>query len=286
MAVSQYLAHAGLRSGFAGLVLAAGLASAQQPTPQVAPPDPEASAPAPAAPPARADRVRLTDLQGTWIAREYVERLRASRAPHATARQAAAIAIRIEPEGRTWPIVITNFQRAVLQTVIDVQPDVKPKSYRLVLAKEDRVGVSSQDVTYIYFRGERDADGKFRILSIAEPTFGKKQFITYVRLNEPLDAFVDRVIVAGAYRDEHGQDYRFTDTGEAILPDRTFDYEVSLDPGNATCELLMSHRERDPEGKERIGFEWRGKELRLYQVRGTKRPYRCESKPFAVLTRS
>ena len=84
----------------------------------------------------------LKDLQGTWIARDYLERLRNLRAPHATARQAAGIAIKIEQEGATWPILITNFQKAILNFVIDVQPDAKPGSYRLAVAKEDRAGLS------------------------------------------------------------------------------------------------------------------------------------------------
>jgi hypothetical protein len=230
--------------------------------------------------------VYLKDLEGTWIARDYVERLRGSRAPHATARQAAGIAIKIQREGSSYPILITNFQRAVLQAVIDVQPDVKPKSYRLALAKEDGVAVSASDVTYIYFRGERNADGVFQSLQIAEPNFAKKRFLTYVRLTEPLEAFINRVVIAGRYQDAEGQNYEFTVAGEAELPDRSFAYEVSLDPGNANCELLQSHPEREPDGNERIGYRWKGAQLELYKVTGKNPPHKCAPKPFAVLKRA
>jgi hypothetical protein len=231
------------------------------------------------------DRVFLKDLEGTWISRDYVERLRAARAPHAVARQAAGIAIKIQKDGRSYPILITNFQRAVLQAIIDVEPDVKPNSYRLVLAKDDKGPVNSSDVTYLYFRGERNADGRFETLSISEPNFAKRRFLTYLRLNDPLDSFVNRAVIAGKYKDADGQTYEFTEGGDAILPDRSFAYEVSLDPSSASCELIQNHREREPEGKERIGFEWKGPELRLYKVSGSKPPFRCGSKPFAVLTR-
>jgi hypothetical protein len=237
-------------------------------------------------PPSRyKDRVYMKDLEGTWIARDYVERLRASRAPHATARQAAGIAIKIERDGRSYPILITNFQRAVLMAVIDVQPMPKEKNYRLALAKEDRAGISAQELTYVPFRGERNKDGLFTTLSIAEPNFAKKRYLTYLRLNEPLETFVNRTVIAGRYADAQGNGYEFTEGGEAVLPDRKFAYEVSLDPGNAKCELLQSHKERDPEGKQRVGFAWKGAELRLFNVTGAKQPYTCGSKPFAVLKR-
>jgi hypothetical protein len=171
----------------------------------------------------------------------------------------------------------------VLNAIIDVQPDVKPGSYRLVLAKEDRPGISASETTYLYFRGERTADGTFSALSIAEPNFAKRRYLTYVRLPDPLDAFVNRVVIAGRYQDAEGLAYEFTEGGDANLPDRSFVYEVSLDPGAAGCELIQNHRERNPAGTDRIGFEWKAGELRLFKVSGRKPPYKCAGKPFAVL---
>jgi hypothetical protein len=244
---------------------------------------PEAQ-PQPAGPKKR-DRVYVKDLEGTWIARDYLERLRLSRAPHATARQATGIAIKIEREGPSYPILITDFHKAVLNFIIDVQPDVSPKSYRLAVAKQDRPGISSAEVTYISFRGERNPDGVFQALLIAEPNFAKRRLLTYLRLNEPLENFVNRAVIAGQYQDAEGVVYEFTEQGEAILPDRSFAYEVSLDPATAACELLVSHHEREPQGDERIGFAWKGAELHLFKVTGKKPPYKCASKPFAVLAR-
>jgi hypothetical protein len=252
-------------------------------------PTPDAKSPAPSTKsPASSTkskgRVYMKDLEGTWISRDFVERLRATRAPHALARQATGIAIKIQQEGRSYPILITNFQRAVLEAIIDIEPDAKPNSYRLVLAQSNGA-VSSKDVTYVYFRGERNADGRFETLSIAEPNFAKKRFLTYLRLNDPLDNFVNRAVIAGKYKDAEGRAYEFSETGEAVLPDRSFAYEVSLDPTTANCELIQNHSEREPDGTDRIGFEWKGPELRLFKVSGSKPPFKCDSKPFAVLTR-
>lgn len=245
--------------------------------------DPEA-----ARPPAvsrRPGRVHVEDLEGTWIARDYLERLRRSRSPHATARSATGVAIKIRKEGSSYPILITDFQKEILNFVVDLQPDGKPGSYRLTLANEEQPRSSPEEPTYLYLRGERNADGVFQALSIAEPNFARKRFLTYLRLSEPLEIFVNRAVLAGSYEDAEGRFYGFNDSGEAFLPDRSFQYEVSLDPGAAACELILSNHGLEPQGKERIGFEWKGAQLRLYQVKGKRKPYKCAAKPFAVLTR-
>lgn len=232
------------------------------------------------------DRVFIKDLEGTWIAAGYVEQLKKTRSPQASARKGGGVAIKIQREGPVYPILFTNFQRAVLQSVIDVQPDVKPKSYRLAVAKEDRGAVNAADLSYVYFRGERDSSGVFKTLSISEPIFAKGKFLRYQRLDGALEQFVNATVIAGKYTDAQGKAYEFSESGDAVLPDATFPYEVSLDAKAASnCDLLESHREREPQGKQRIGFAWKGDKLNLFKVAGDKPPYKCEAQPYAVLTR-
>lgn len=234
--------------------------------------------------PIRKGRVFVWDLQGTWISKPYLEKLKTSRSPHAAARQTPALVIKVEKENRTYPILVTDFQKAVLKFLIEVEPGAKPGSYRMVTAPEDGI-VNTSDVTYINFRGERNAEGKFDTLSIADPHIAKRKFFTFVRLADSLDAVVNRLVIAGSYKDEQDAHYAFTDSGEASLPDRKFVYEVSLDPRISGCELLLSHREREPQGEVRLGFGWKGNHLQLFRVKSvSKDRYTCDAKPFAVLT--
>ncbi|HUI60582.1 MAG TPA: hypothetical protein VLX90_10185 [Steroidobacteraceae bacterium] len=234
--------------------------------------------------PIRKDRIFVWDLQGTWISKRYLDALKATRSPHATARKTPVVVIKVQKEGQSYPILITNFEGAVLQFLLDVEPGLKSGHYRMVAAPEDGA-ISASEVTYIAFRGTRTAEGKLEQLSIAEPNFGKRRFLTFVHLPDTLDLMVDRLAIAGKYKDEQGRDYEFTDSGDAILPDRRFAYEVSLDPRSARCELLQSHRDREPNGTERIGFDWKGRTLRLFEVKASgKDRYQCDRRPFAVLT--
>ena len=235
--------------------------------------------------PIRKDRVFVWDLQGTWISEAYLDRLKASRSPHAAARQTPALVIKVDKQDKSYPILITNFQNAVLNFLLEVEPGGKPDTYRMVTAADEGV-VSSADATYIYFRGTRNVQGKFDALSISDPHFAKRKFLPFVRLPDSLDTVVNRLTVAGKYTDDAGQAYEFTEAGDAILPERKFAYEVSLDPRAASCELLQSHPEREAGGQNRVGFAWAGAKLQLFNVKNVKKDrFACEAKPFAVLMR-
>jgi hypothetical protein len=234
--------------------------------------------------PLRKDRVFVWDIQGTWISKPYMEKLQATRSPNAAGQQTPPLVIKVEKEGGSYPILTTNFQKAVLRYLLDIEPLAKPNNYRMVTAEEDRA-VSSAEVTYIPFRGQRNAAGKFDALSIADLYFAKRKFVPFVRLPDALEQFVNRLVIAGKYRDESGRTYEFTEAGEAILPDRKFIYDIALDPRAANCDLLESHPERAPDGKEKIGFAWKGRELQLFNLKETnKGRWSCERKPMAVLT--
>lgn len=259
------------------LVLAAPLA-AQQPDPAKPPAEKPKS-------PKQKDRVFVKDLEGVWLPQDYMDALRATRQPHAAARKAAPLAIKIQKEDQSYPIVRTDFSKAVLQRVIEIEPMGKPGSYRMVVADDDRGVVSSADATYIPFQGEKGVQGRFDTLSIADPTFAKRRFRNFVRLSDGLVVFVNRAVIAGKYADEKGAVYEFGETGEATFPDGKFEYEVSLAAEGAGCDYFDTPDDKAPGDKRRYGFAWKGDKLQLFKAAGAEpKNVRCERKPFAVLT--
>ena len=219
------------------------------------------------------------------MAQQYMSALKATRSPRAAALKSQPIVIQLKKENGIYPILTTNFRSAVLQFVIEIEPDKKPRSWRFVTAPSEGI-VSSSDVTYSYFTGKRANDGAFETLYLKEPHFAKRKSTQFARLAEPLEAFVNRNTVAGKYKDEQGKPYEFTGEGDAILPESKFAYEVLLDTAQSNCDVMTSHHEKEPEGKERIGFAVKGEKLALYKVESpSKGKWRCEAQPFATLTR-
>jgi hypothetical protein len=230
-------------------------------------------------------RVWIKDLEGTWITRKFTAALKATRSPRLAAQQSPPIVIQLKKDNNVYPILTTNFRSAVLQFMIEIEPDKKPQSWRLVTAKTEGP-VSSSEVMYSFFTGKRDKAGHFVSLILKEPHFAKGQATQFVLLSEPLEAFINRSTVSGKYKDERGRSYEFTETGEALLPDRKFSYEVLLDTAQTNCDVITNHHEKQPDSKERIGFAWKGDKLQLFNVSSpSKGKLRCDAQPFVSLVK-
>ena len=232
------------------------------------------------------NRVFVKDIEGLWITADYASALRATRMPHQAARKARPVVVNIQKEGRSYPILRTDFDKAVMQRVLDIEPDKAPNTNRIVAADSDTEAVAASEATYIPFRGQKGVQGRFDTLSMAEPQFSRGKFRTYIRLvDSSLVGFINGVVLAGRYTDEQGRGYQFTEAGEATFPDTSFPDEVSLAALGATCEYFETADDKAAGGKRRTGFAWVGGKLQLFEATGdSPAKVRCGEKPFAVLT--
>jgi hypothetical protein len=231
----------------------------------------------------RKDRVFVKDFEGIWIIDSYLKELSRTRSPHAAAKKVPPVVIAIKREGRGYPIVVTDFNKASLQVVIEVEPESKPGSYRLVIATGDGP-VSSSEVKYLPLQGEKAASGRFETLRIAEPAFMKGRWADYVRLPGELSASVNRIVIAGRYKDEKGRDWAFSEAGEAAWPDQSFVYELSLNDPGAGCEYLQTEDLRDGQDVKRFGYAWKAGKLLILPAKLSGKKVTCGGTPLATLT--
>lgn len=252
---------------------------------------PSAETPSPArTAPVRKDRIFLKDVEGIWINESYLSVLAALKSPHAAAKKTPPVVIAIRREGRAYPIVVTDFHRASLQAVLDLEPDGKPGAYRLVVGADDKP-TSSSDVKYIRFEAAKNAQGKFDRLRIAEPDFMKGKWADYVPIEGELSPRLNRFVIAGNYRDEKGQAWIFSESGEATWPEQKFNYELSLNDPGANCDYLQVENaakdadgNKDNDDKKRYGYGWKSGKLSIFVARLAGKKVVCEVKPVAVLT--
>lgn len=233
--------------------------------------------------PVRKDRIFLRDIEGIWINDDYVKNLTALKGPHAAAKKVPPVVIAIKREGRAYPIVVTDFNKASVQAVLDVEPDAKPGSYRLVLGADDRP-MTSAEVKYVYFEGTKNPQGKFDRLRFAELFFMKGKWADYTLLPGEISPYLNRLVIAGSYKDEKGRTWEFTEAGEARWPDQKFAYELSLNDPTANCEYLQTEDIREGADRKRFGFAWKGQKLSIFPARMVSKKVRCDAKPIAVLT--
>ena len=238
----------------------------------------------------RKDRVFLKDVEGIWINEAYLSVLSTLKSPHAAAKKAQPVVIAIRREGRAYPIVVTDFNKASLQAVLDVEPDGKPGSYRLVVGADDKP-VSGSDVKFIRFEAAKNAQGKFDRLRFAEPDFMKGKWADYVPITGELSPQLNRFVIAGKYSDEKGRPWIFTEAGEATWPEQKFNYELSLNDPGASCDYLQSEGaskdgedKKAGEDKKRYGYGWKAGKLSIYAARLAGKKVVCDAKAIAVLT--
>jgi hypothetical protein len=185
---------------------------------------------------------------------------------------------------------VTDFNRASLRAVLDVEPDGKPGAYRLVVGGDDQP-MSSNDVKYIRFEAAKNAQGKFDRLRFAEPDFMMGKWADYVPMTGELSPQLNRIVIAGKYRDEKGRAWVFSESGEAIWPEQKFNYELSLNDPGANCDYLQSEGaakgvddNRGLDDKKRYGYGWRAGKLSIFAARLAGKKVVCGAKPIAVLT--
>lgn len=236
-----------------------------------------------AKPPVRKDRIFLKDVEGVWINAAYLEALAALKSPHAAAKKAPPVVIAIKREGRSYPIVVTNFDKASLEVVLDLEPDGKPGAYRLVIGKDDRP-MSSNEVKYIPFQGSKNAQGKFDRLRFSEPYFMKGKPADFRLIEGEISPYVNRAVIAGSYLDEKKRPWNFAQGGEATWPGQKLRYELSLNDPGAGCDYF--HAEEDKQGavKKPYGFAWKGGKLSILPARIAGKKVVCDTKAIAVLT--
>ena len=230
----------------------------------------------------RADRVFIHDLEGFWINDAYLRELRKSRMPHQALKKERPVVIGIKREGRVFPFVSTDFNKAALMVVLDVEPDMEPNSYRLVLGKKNQP-TPSTEAKYVLFKGKRNADNKFDKLAFKELFMMKGEWADYERVGLLLGPAVNGIVLSGTYKDRKGRDWSFTDDGKASFPDKTFYYELSLGDKKAKCEYIEAEDIDSPDGKSFYGYQWKRDELQIFNAKVSNDRIVCETRPFAIL---
>ncbi len=231
----------------------------------------------------RIERVYIQDLEGIWMHDAYIDTLKKTRMPHNAAKKAKPMVIAVKREGRAYPFLSTDFDKAALMFVLDVEPDSKPDSYRLVLAKKNEP-TSSSEVEYLWFKGKRDADRKFRELAFKDPFIMQGKWASYRHVGMELGPVVNGIVLAGSYKDKSGQEWMFTETGQASFPDKSFYFELSINDKNAGCEYFEAEDLTSEDGKSYYGYAWKAGKLQLFRAKISKDRVRCEAKPFVELT--
>ena len=230
------------------------------------------------------DRVFIDDLEGIWFERTYLDVLKETKQPHQAEKKSKPVLIAIKKEGRVFPYFATDMVKATLMIVFDVEPGQEPGTYRLVLG-ERNVPTSAEDVVYVWFRGQKSADGQFRQLQIQEPLIMNDQWASFERVGKELGPIINNIVLSGTYADKNGGKWTFTDEGKATFPgESAFYYEVSLIRDGANCDYIEAEDLKSPTVLAYYGFRWtEAGTVEIFKADLEDGAVLCQSEPFAEL---
>lgn|GEM_PF-3131890 len=227
--------------------------------------------------------ITIADLEGDWLSDRYAAMLVKSRSPMAAERVGVPVTFSVQRTADGWRLVNGNFHEQTWQTIVALQ-HVSGSSYDLVVG-EMEVAVPAT-TSAIRLSISSKSNGR------PSQIYGKVWPYTrasYQRLKVPLHQFVSRALVAGRYRDAHGERWSLSELGEASSPDdAAYHWRPVLDISEACCDYFEITHAGHPETPERIGYAWHEGKLRLYRIAKPRSeedcPIACARKPFAVLT--
>jgi len=227
----------------------------------------------------------LADLEGTWVSTPALLTIETARSGHAFPLRRLEFVLSTESgiPGRLFWTDGRDVSWRALKEVAGKEGEgwlvVGPWEVRKPAAKE---------WSRVRFRIERDLLGRAISLSLLDREFRQDLFeIPLLHVQEPLATRLNRVILAGTYRDIEGRTWEFTETGQARWPERRFPYEISLDATGSDCAILFTPERGQPGNRHRWGYRWERGLLLLFEVAydSPAMPIHCMATPIAELRR-
>ncbi|MBT4483397.1 MAG: hypothetical protein HOC71_06940 [Candidatus Latescibacteria bacterium] len=219
----------------------------------------------------RAEEITLDQLQGDWLNKNYIEILKATKSPRKSAGGIYNTFFSISKEDNSYKwLQIYNFHEGIKFQIIKLPPTSEPHTYQMVYEPiYSREPVERETyINTLYIPGDKPFN---EIAWILNPRHGSKegQGTKFIRVEPNINEFVNRIVIAGHYTNEHGQSFVFKETGEAVWPDKSFKYEVGLDSywTNSKFDAFKVLGEKiENFYPMRYGFEWRDKKLLIYKI--------------------
>lgn len=233
------------------------------------------------------DSMLLDDLQrGEWLSKEYIAKLKATKSPQISVEGIVEDSFSIKKTDTGYVMaVIYNFHEGGEDFIIKGLKAVAAKKGVYELVVDMPAGITEKNSQFIFFK----KDGADEIQWNYESNH-KKNKNTFIRVEPSVSLFVNRILLAGEYKDERGNSFIFTESGVAKWPDKQFRYETLLDyiGSPASCDLLM---EIDQQGRYSnpavlYRFAWQQGNLLIYRVDNTGENPVCAKQPTYKLRRS
>ncbi|RYY76065.1 MAG: hypothetical protein EOO52_00615 [Gammaproteobacteria bacterium] len=192
---------------------------------------------------------KLENIDGFWVPEKYLDSLRATRNPFSGSPE--SIEINTVDNKIKW----TNFHEGYWRNIFEY--GVKNDSYFLKVSEPESSTLIQEPVYFVFDNGALIFNERGIVDQINE---------RFTKIPVELPKYANQQILAGKYKDEKGKQYEFTESGKAIWPGLSFEYEFVLDSSEADCPYINSSVKKADGSLKRFGYKWESEVLFIFEI--------------------
>jgi hypothetical protein len=225
----------------------------------------------------------LEDLQrGQWLNKDYIERLKATKSPEKATAGIFVSFFQIEQTDNLYVAKgIFNFHEgATAFTFKGIRSGDNKNTYHFVDAKQY---YPEQDNEVTLFKSKTTDKIEWTYYN------GGKITQTFIHVEPDVVTFINRILIAGEYRDEKSREFVFTESGIAKWQEVTFRYRITLDyvgyvKDSSPCNnfAVVDNKGHTANPPKYYGFLWKDESLFIYDA---DRYGKCNTTPLYILNR-
>jgi hypothetical protein len=212
---------------------------------------------------------RLEIIDGIWVSEKYLASLKTNKTPF----KGNPESFEINTEGKKlkW----TNFHEGYWRNIFAYGKE--KNNYFLKVSEPES---SSSNMELVRFSIENGA------LIFSEGSIVEQINERFIKIPSDLSEYANKLILSGSYKDAEGKRYKFTEEGNAIWPELTFDYKLVLDSSEAGCPYINANIKDNQGHPKRFGYKWGSEFLYIFEiVEDGDAPISCAKEPHLKLVK-
>ena len=220
------------------------------------------------------------DINGLWINEEYLNTLKLNRSPK-EAIKADNVRIpyfiltnnKIQWLNNFHDLTGHTINKGDKENVFDIKSPKDKSKHKLIVSNQGKI----DKIVWIN-------------TSNASKDTIRQTFIKVSKSTEPHSyrSYFNSLVLTGKFKDENDNFYIFKTTGEGIWNNKGIIYKLGLDFIHSNHDYIMVKYEEsvNDEGFITYGFKWVSNQLLLFkEIRDNNEIFKCEKKPFIILTK-
>lgn len=223
----------------------------------------------------------LSQVEGEWLNEQYVNRLRSTKSPIKSMQGIYEVYYDINKKGKDyeWFTVYNFHEGSPIKLIVNIKALPEENTYKLMLKKGDPQNYYPDNKTNYEFV----IDKKSKSCKIFSSN--GKQKMSFVKINSRLANFVNSIVLAGKYQDSNGLRYEFNSDGTGKWADKSFKYEINLDPIFNKYDYFCLIDSKGNRTEVLYCFERKDDKLLIYKAKilDESEFIERENKPFLIL---